>query len=259
MSSSCASALQKKARRRTAEENNNSITGATSTEVAAAMEQLRQDKKTPDFMKTLINHMLSVQEKLSSVLLINQQLNSQVANLREENNTLRRALAEAESRHSSSAHVVDRLNVSDSVEEKERLRSIVIAGIAESDAVHSVDRVYHDYEIVENILDHLDIECIPQSVYRLGRPDERKRRLIKVVLPSTFHQKLTLKRATRLSSSPYRGAFIRPSLTKTELERNRVVRSTTRSSDNVNNQVPQSTQLTIASQSTQLTQSTVNN
>ncbi|EYC09166.1 hypothetical protein Y032_0062g3394 [Ancylostoma ceylanicum] len=225
MPSAAASQLQKRTRRPTAVESEDSTDG-TPDNVAKALEQLRADKKTPVFLKTLINHMVAVQEKLSSVLLENQELHQQVNNLRDENNTLKRALAEAENRLSSpaSAREINLSTMASDFEEKERLRSIVIHGISESTAPKSIERANDDYDVICDLLDHLGIECVPQSVYRLGRKEPNKCRLVKVVFPSSFFQKLTIKRATRLPSTPYRGAFIRPSLSKEERDRNREAR-----------------------------------
>lgn len=112
----------------------------------------------------------------------------------------------------------------DSYEEKGRLRSIVISGVCESSSSSSVSRAVHDHDVVKQIFDHLGIECVPHVVYRLGKPTEGRARLLKVILPSTFYQKLTLRRSHRLRFFSCKGVYIRPSLTKQERDRNREAR-----------------------------------
>lgn len=218
-------------------------------EVALALEQLQADKKTPAFVKILFNHMLTVQQQLNLVLTKNQELQEQVANLREENGALKAALAEA-GRVSSAAQFLPRDSFAASnlsaVDEKERLRSVVISGITESIDSRSTERAIHDFNSVRNVLDHLNVECVPQLTYRLGKPQEGRPRLLKVVLPNTFYQSLVLRRASWLRSFSCRGVYIRPSLTKEERERNREARLARRASLGVTVTNNQPTQLDIS-------------
>ncbi|KAK6051837.1 hypothetical protein COOONC_10658, partial [Cooperia oncophora] len=59
----------------------------------------------------------------------------------------------------------------------------------------------------------LDIECMPVTCYRMGRPRHGVPRLLKIVLPTRKFQSLLLKRAPRLRFFPVKGVFVRPSLT----------------------------------------------
>ncbi|VDP41950.1 unnamed protein product [Heligmosomoides polygyrus] len=93
MSASKPSQSQKTSRIAMTAEDQDAVHGAD--EVALALEQLQADKKTPAFVKILFNHMLTVQQELNVVLAKNQELQEQVANLREENGALKAALAEA--------------------------------------------------------------------------------------------------------------------------------------------------------------------
>ncbi|KAK6050531.1 hypothetical protein COOONC_11964 [Cooperia oncophora] len=86
--------------------------------------------------------------------------------------------------------------------ESERLRSLVIAGVPELKDSVVMNRLCYDYNSVLNILAHLDIECLPVSVYRL-RPDSQCDGL-PVFAPSLGE-----------------GSFLRESLSKPERERRR--------------------------------------
>lgn len=165
----------------------------------------------------------------------NQELQEQITSLQNENSALKSALADAQRRDNRFALPDNPANVMASIEEKERKRSIVISGIVESKDSKSTERAVHDLDSVKSILNHLDVECIPQVVYRLGKPQADRPRLLKVILPNTFYQSLTLTRASRLRSFPSGGVFIRPSLTKEERERNRKARMARRISRDVSN------------------------
>ena len=103
-----------------------------------------------------------------------------------------------------------------SAEEKERRRSIVISGVAESEKHTERERFQDDKQLVEKVLDALDVGCGAANVYRMGKPDNKHQgRLIKVVLPTSFFQSACLKNARKLRDfTEFGDIFIRPSLTK---------------------------------------------
>lgn len=69
-----------------------------------------------------------------------------------------------------------------------------------------------DCHYVSDLLDCLAVECTPVSVYRMGRREQDRPRIIKVVLPASKFQRL--RRAPRLRFSPsHKGVYLRPSLT----------------------------------------------
>ncbi|KIH68579.1 hypothetical protein ANCDUO_01081 [Ancylostoma duodenale] len=80
-------------------------------------------------------------------------------------------------------------DIADYVEAEKRGRSLLISGIDESTASQPLKSRQTDLEKkVCNILDALDVDCTPVEVYRLGKRDDRRSRLLKVVLPSkTVH------------------------------------------------------------------------
>lgn len=202
-------------------------------DVASALEQLQTDKKTPVSLKFLINHILSFQSQMSAILAKNQELNDQIRNLREENYALKLSLADAERKLSPSS-VLPNTRDSCCCDEHQRRHSVVISGITESESASPSARAKYDCDFVSKILDHLDVQCTTDKVYRLGKPREDRCRLIKVVLPTTYFQNLVIRRAPRLRSFSYKGVFIRPSLTKEERERSREARSANRSAQGVN-------------------------
>ncbi|VDL82280.1 unnamed protein product [Nippostrongylus brasiliensis] len=63
--------------------------------------------------------------------------------------------------------------------ELERKRSIVISGVPELKSSHAGERAWYDLLSVRNVLAHIGVQCIPVSVYRLGRPAPGRDRLLK--------------------------------------------------------------------------------
>ncbi|EYC30393.1 hypothetical protein Y032_0005g2626 [Ancylostoma ceylanicum] len=106
----------------------------------------------------------------------------------------------------------------DAVQKEVRNRSIVISGLSEinADSDASVRQVDTE-EKVKEILNILDIECRPVKVFRMGKREEGKPRLVKVELPSRGHWVTTLSRARLLREKPgYNNVFIRRSMTDKE-------------------------------------------
>ncbi|VDP11790.1 unnamed protein product [Heligmosomoides polygyrus] len=105
--------------------------------------------------------------------------------------------------------------------EIERRRSIIISGVPELADASIERRVRYDMLSVHNILFHIGVECLPVSVYRLGRPTASRNRLLKVIFPCSFFQRLAIRRASRLRTFPEKGVYIRASLTQEERARRR--------------------------------------
>jgi len=112
----------------------------------------------------------------------------------------------------------EQFSAQDAIEDQERRRSLVIAGIEEpSDNFTKRDQYKKDRESIQEIFDVLDIATDPVCSYRLGKPDKNKRRLMKVILPSSFFQTQALRSAKQLKGhAKFNGIFLRPSLTKEE-------------------------------------------
>lgn len=89
--------------------------------------------------------------------------------------------------------------------------------------------------MVHSILDFSNIECIPCCGYKMGRPDVKHARLIKVLLPSSKFQEVAVRRASRPRSFFHNGVFLRLSLTKEERERRREKRLAKKQPSSINN------------------------
>lgn len=145
--------------------------------------------------------------------------------LREENLILRQKLGIAPDVPLASAepiidHPVNSVR-SDFIDcqESERRRSLVIAGVPELRECSIRRKLFYDNNSVLNILEFLNVDCLPVAVYRLGRPIRDRDRLLKVVLPSSYFQRLAISRASRLRFFPGRGVYLRESRTDAERKR----------------------------------------
>jgi hypothetical protein len=125
------------------------------------------------------------------------------------NNTLTERMADLEKRGEEQGIDAD---------ENERLRSLVIfiSGLPESTAVKSSERIKQDRQAVTELLDELQVEATPVTVYRLSSRDPTKRpRLLKLVLSTSRQQWAVLKASKNLrGSTNFNETYIRPSLTK---------------------------------------------
>ena len=133
-----------------------------------------------------------VLESTSNVSNIIQQLGQQFPD-----NTLVKQLQGAFEDHMQQIHSLLETVVNlETPEEKERKRSLVFIGLAESTEPKASDRVDADNKAVKEVLDLLDVGAPPSVVYRMGHPDpnrfpDRPRkgpRVLKVVMPSSCHQ-----------------------------------------------------------------------
>lgn len=105
-----------------------------------------------------------------------------------------------------------------SAEEIERKRSIVIAGVPESDDDSPYLKWKADKTKVTQILKQCEVESGAQ-IYRLGKPSPDKTRLIKAVFPASVFVGQALKGQKKMRSDPdmcHQKVFIRPSLTKAQ-------------------------------------------
>lgn len=98
-------------------------------------------------------------------------------------------------------------------DEKERRRSVVVSGLAESAGTPS-NRSESDKKQITNLLDEIDVEGTIVSCYRLGQKKEGRHRLLKVVLATSSQQRSLIANARKLkASATFPRVFIRPSLT----------------------------------------------
>ncbi|KAG5640532.1 hypothetical protein DXG03_008183 [Asterophora parasitica] len=112
----------------------------------------------------------------------------------------------------------------DPIEAEKRGRSIVIELLPESTATLASDRVDADFEQVKKILDAMDIEVRPETVFRMGQKKtpsssdpHPKPRLLKVLLPRKSSQTTFLIRSGKLKDHQmYKHIRVRPSLSEEE-------------------------------------------
>ena len=73
------------------------------------------------------------------------------------------------------------------------------------------------------MINTLGVDAIPVTVYRMGRVGPRPR-LLKVIMPSSVHQKRLVDRSSWLRSSEFRGVWLRASLSKEVRDQQREAR-----------------------------------
>lgn len=95
-----------------------------------------------------------------------------------------------------------------SYEEVERLRSLIVGGVPELKSFNTRERVSYGFQSACNVLDFLGVECNPVSVYRLGRLDQGRNRLLKVVLPARVFHCFVVVPAPRLRFLPEESFFL---------------------------------------------------
>jgi len=124
----------------------------------------------------------------------------------------------------------------ESPEEKERKRSLVVISLPEPTLPKPSDCVKADTNTITNMLDTLGVAAAPVSVYRMGHPDpnrftdrpRRGPRVLKVVMPSSALQRqvfsaLRVYRNDLRALPNFQRAIIRPSLTAEDREKDRLV------------------------------------
>ncbi|EYC05120.1 hypothetical protein Y032_0084g1786 [Ancylostoma ceylanicum] len=101
------------------------------------------------------------------------------------------------------------------VDAEKRERSIVIAGLVEADAeTKPSQRLIHTEALVTDVLDTLKVESRPEEIYRIGKPEAGKTRLVKVVFSTQQPCLLTLRRARWLrGQKQFKSVYIRKSMT----------------------------------------------
>ncbi|VDO42861.1 unnamed protein product [Haemonchus placei] len=203
-----------------------------------AINLLSSDTTVPAHLNTIIGHLLdSVMRKDRELEMLRKRDSELIAEnnkLKEEIKVLKSSLATslANHSHSDSSEPTRQPN---SCEESERARSVVVSGLAECTDSNVTARLNYDIDCVKKLFSYLDVECMPVTCYRMGRPRNGFPRLLKFVLPSTMFQSLLLKRAPRLRYFQVKGVYIRRSLTKEE----RSLRRARRASSSQNASQPQ--------------------
>ncbi|VDO87008.1 unnamed protein product [Haemonchus placei] len=202
--------------------------------IRSAIRQLKNDDSIPAYEKTLFNYVLDYADQMDAAIGRYKELEGEVSNLKCDFAKMVQSSGVDASmllptknvnsdgnlnnvNHSTAVgNTIEKADLSHLIEEKERLRSVVISNMLELSHPSAVSRGIRDGNYLRNVLDFLSIECGPQAFYHLWRPMDGGARLMKVVFPCRFYRDLILKNAPRMRFSNKLGIFIRPSLTKAE-------------------------------------------
>lgn len=214
------------------------------TDIDSAVDLLVNDASLPPHLRVVVCHLLEMKKEYTSILSRNQDLVEEMKmvrlrneELQKENSNLHSEIvalkSQLSSKDSASAKSLDVASPNLSYDEIERKRSIVVSGAPESFAAVPSLRVVHDFGIVREMFDFLQIDSYPVSVFRMGRIIAGRPRLLKVVLPSSFYANLVIRRAPRLRTFSLKGIYVRPSLTKSERDRIRNARMSSYAHNNV--------------------------
>uniref|UniRef100_A0A0N4WGI1 Nucleic-acid-binding protein from transposon X-element n=1 Tax=Haemonchus placei TaxID=6290 RepID=A0A0N4WGI1_HAEPC len=111
------------------------------------------------------------------------------------------------------------MKFADLIEGDKRSRSIVISGLEEGqDGLRPSARQRDLEDKVAEVLVAVDVECRPVEIYRMGKPNSKHPRVVKVVLPSRVHRR-ALASARLLRDAGFPKVFIRRSMTEDERKR----------------------------------------
>ena len=191
-------------------------------EQAQLLAKLDKDKKCSAYVKAVLKFLMDGQQ--DHTLLVDE-----ISSLREENRALKARIAQlsgptfqlANQPAPDANRVVNEID--SDCELFERKRALVISGIPESDLSQPVSRAEEDTYRVKCVVNTLGVDAIPVTVYRMGRVGPRPR-LLKVIMPSSVHQKRLVERASWLRNSEFRGVWLRASLSKEVRDQQREVR-----------------------------------
>lgn len=197
------------------------------------LQDAMRDDNVPDYIRLVFELLVQTREEIKELNRRNGDLLTELQKLREENSTLKEIINNSPP-VSSETNLVENnslpgnnFNTPSPEPDSELKRSIVLSNIPESPSSSAAAKIAHDCTCVRQILDFLDVECMPTAVYRMGKPGQSRPRLVKVVLPTSRFQSEAVKRAPRLRFfPPQKGIYLRPSLSKEERERRREDRLT---------------------------------
>ena len=184
----------------------------------ASLTKMRNDDQCPSSVKDVLFAMVDKFDVISDLLLENQQLKAENSALKSQLATLS---VSSDSVPNISVPTVPVSNVHNAVpnskengcfEVVERSRAVVISGVYESKNPNPVKRAEEDMFNVKCVVNTLGVEAVPVTVYRMGRVGPRPR-LLKVIMPSSTHQKRLVERSSYLRNSEFKGVWLRASLT----------------------------------------------
>lgn len=211
-------------------ERTRSATAGGAADPVGLLRSVMARGKAPAYVKQVVELLLETKAEVAELSRRNVELMEELRLLREENALLKNKLATLETSSGATAtrpRSDSEFGCAPVREDAELRRSIVLLHVPESSSSVASERVAHDHAYVVELLNFLNVECSPVSVYRMGRFAQNKPRLIKVVLPASKFQRLAVRRAPRLRfSTTQKGVYLRPSLTWEERVRRRELRAT---------------------------------
>ncbi|XGW14151.1 hypothetical protein V3C99_000450 [Haemonchus contortus] len=165
-----------------------------SASLIVAIGLLNADTGLPPHLKTIRGHLLDKASETEDIKhrnqLLEERLEAEVAEnarLKDEIETLKKALSASNNSDvlPSALRSHESKLKSNCCADQEMSRSIIILGLAEDDASDCTQRVSYLFDRIRKIFQFLDIECAPNTFYRMGKSNPNYPRLVKVVLPST--------------------------------------------------------------------------
>ena len=103
------------------------------------------------------------------------------------------------------------------MEEERREHSFVVSGLPESTDTSAIARIKQDTAKTHEILDVLDIPALPTTLYRMGRPNGKGPRPLKVEMPTRHSRDKALRNRSKLKNvNELKFVFIRPSMSLEE-------------------------------------------
>ena len=110
------------------------------------------------------------------------------------------------------------INISDELNSVRREHSIVLSNVEECPSPRPIDRVQRDKETVLEILNECQLDIgAPTTIFRMGRAERNRPRLIKVELPSTAAVRQVLRNASKLKGSVFKHVRVRQSMTPEQI------------------------------------------
>ena len=206
--------------------------GSVSDSMAPIEDDLKlldRENGLPPFVKNILYHFSKVIQEQSSIIasvsLENVKLRDELTSVNQSivsNNVVPSGTVVPTSQVSA-LPVCTHSCSADPCEDRERSRAIVISGVYESESPDSVRRNEEDMYKVKQVINSLGVECQPVVTYRMGQMSNRPR-LLKVILPTSRHQRTLCDRSKFLRGSQFRGVWLRPSFTMEERTRHRLER-----------------------------------
>jgi hypothetical protein len=111
-------------------------------------------------------------------------------------------------------------SMEEAIEEDRRQHTVVVFGLNESKKEKQTLRAKEDKKTVHELLEEAGIEDTPVSITRMGPPDEKKTRAIKVVMSSKkAAQALTKKKKKIQATEKFKKVTVQECMTKEQQER----------------------------------------